>query len=44
MIKKIIAVSVLGVSALGMVAANAATNGIYVVGQAGYADNHMENS
>ncbi|TLY47325.1 MAG: porin family protein [Gammaproteobacteria bacterium] len=37
MIKRIIAVSVLGVSALGMMAANATTNGIYVDGQIGYA-------
>jgi opacity protein-like surface antigen len=44
MIKKIMAVSVLGVSALGMMAANATTNGIYVTGQAGYADTHMKNS
>ena len=42
MIKRIIAVSVLGVSSLGMVAANATTNGIYVVGQAGYAATHMK--
>lgn len=37
MIKRIIAVSVLGVSALGMMAANATTNGLYVDGQIGYA-------
>ncbi|WP_342219373.1 outer membrane beta-barrel protein [Rickettsiella endosymbiont of Miltochrista miniata] len=37
MIKRIIAVSVLGVSALGMMAANATTNGFYVDGQVGYA-------
>ena len=37
MIKRIIAVSVLGVSALGMMAANATTNGLYVDGQVGYA-------
>lgn len=43
MLKKIMAVSVLGVSAFGMVAANATTDGIYVVGQAGYADTHMKN-
>jgi OmpA-OmpF porin, OOP family len=42
MIKRIIAVSVLGVSSLGMMAANATTNGIYVVGQAGYAATHMK--
>lgn len=40
MIKRIIAVSVLGVSALGMMAANA--TGIYVIGQAGYANTHMK--
>ncbi len=39
MIKRIIAVSVLGVSALGMMAANATTNGFYVDGQVGYAHN-----
>lgn len=43
MIKRIIAVSVLGVSALSMMAANATTSGIYVIGQAGYADTHMQN-
>ncbi len=43
MIKKIMAVSVLGVSALGMMAANATTNGIYVAGQLGYADTHLGN-
>ncbi|WP_342228273.1 outer membrane beta-barrel protein [Rickettsiella endosymbiont of Rhagonycha lignosa] len=37
MFKRIIAVSVLGVSALGMMAANATTNGAYVTGQLGYA-------
>jgi opacity protein-like surface antigen len=37
MLKKIIAVSVLGVSAFGMVAANATTPGVYVEGQVGYA-------
>lgn len=37
MIKRILAVSVLGVSALGMMAANATTNGFYVDGQVGYA-------
>lgn len=42
MLKKIITVSVLGISAFGIVAANAATNGIYVVGQAGYANTHMK--
>lgn len=43
MIKKIMAVSVLGVSALGMMAANATTNGVYITGQAGYAETHMKN-
>jgi opacity protein-like surface antigen len=42
MFKKIMTVSVLGVSALGMVAANAATDGIYVLGQAGYANSHIQ--
>ncbi|MEN9450654.1 MAG: hypothetical protein RJA83_1272 [Pseudomonadota bacterium] len=37
MFKRIIAVSVLGVSALGMMAANATPNGAYVTGQLGYA-------
>ncbi|WP_342219372.1 outer membrane beta-barrel protein [Rickettsiella endosymbiont of Miltochrista miniata] len=37
MFKKIITVSVLGVSALGMMAANATSNGVYVTGQVGYA-------
>lgn len=44
MFKKIIAVSVLGVSALGMMAANATTNGVYITGQAGYAETHMKNT
>lgn len=43
MLKKIITVSVLGVSALGMMAANATTPGLYITGQAGYADTHMKN-
>lgn len=37
MFKRIIAVSVLGVSTLSMMAANATTNGVYVTGQLGYA-------
>lgn len=37
MFKRIIAVSVLGVSALSMMAANATSNGVYVTGQLGYA-------
>ena len=39
MFKRIIAISVLGVSALGMVAANATSNGAYVTGQLGLAAN-----
>jgi OOP family OmpA-OmpF porin len=42
MFKRIIAVSVLGVSALGMMAANATTNGVYVTGQLGYAQTGNE--
>ncbi len=38
MLKKTIAVSLLGVSALGMMAANATTPGVYVEGQVGYAN------
>lgn len=37
MLKKIMAAGILGVSALGMVAANATTPGVYVEGQMGYA-------
>ncbi len=37
MFKRIIAASVLGVSALGMMAANATSNGVYVTGQLGIA-------
>lgn len=37
MFKRIIAASILGVSALSMVAANATSNGAYVTGQLGYA-------
>lgn len=44
MIKRIIAVSVLGVSALGMMAANATSNGVYVTGQVGYAAHRMVTS
>ncbi len=43
MLKKIIAVSVFGVSALAMMTANATTNGVYITGQAGYAETHMKN-
>lgn len=38
MLKKTIAVSLLGVSTLGMMAANATTPGLYVEGQVGYAN------
>jgi OmpA-OmpF porin, OOP family len=44
MFKKIIVVSVLGVSTLGMMAANATTNSVYITGQAGYAVTHMKNT
>jgi len=37
MFKRIITVSILGISALGMMAANATTPGVYVEGQVGYA-------
>ncbi|WP_218813311.1 outer membrane beta-barrel protein [Rickettsiella endosymbiont of Dermanyssus gallinae] len=43
MLKKIITTAVLGVSALGVMAANAATPGVYVSGQLGYANAHMGN-
>lgn len=43
MFKRIITASIFGVSTLGMMAANATTNGFYVVGQAGYASTHMKN-
>jgi OOP family OmpA-OmpF porin len=39
MFKQIMTATVLGVSALGMMAANATTNGVYVTGQLGYAKN-----
>lgn len=41
MFKKILTTTVLGVSALGVIAANAAAPGVYVTGQLGYADTHM---
>jgi OOP family OmpA-OmpF porin len=41
MFKKVIATAVLGVSALSVMAANAAASGPYVTGQLGYADTHM---
>lgn len=43
MLKKVITTAVLGVSALGVMAANAATPGVYVTGQLGYANTHMGN-
>lgn len=43
MLKKVITTAVLGVSALGVMAANAATPGVYVSGQLGYANTHMAN-
>lgn len=42
MLKKILTTTVLGVSALGTMAANAATPGFYVSGQVGYAETHMK--
>jgi OmpA-OmpF porin, OOP family len=42
MFKQIMTATVLGVSALGMMVANATTPGIYVTGQAGYANAHMK--
>lgn len=41
MFKKVITTAVLGVSALGAMAANAAAPGPYITGQLGYADTHM---
>lgn len=41
MFKKVITTAVLGVSALSMMAANAAAPGPYITGQLGYADTHM---
>jgi OmpA-OmpF porin, OOP family len=43
MLKKMITTAVLGVSALSVMAANAATPGVYATGQLGYADTHMKN-
>jgi len=43
MIKKIMTIGVLGASTLGMMAANASPNGVYVTGQLGYANTHMKN-
>ncbi len=41
MLKKVLTTAVLGVSALGVMAANAAAPGVYVSGQLGYANTHM---
>ncbi len=41
MLKKVITSAVIGVSALGVMAANAAAPGVYVTGQLGYANTHM---
>lgn len=41
MLKKVITSAVIGVSALGVMAANAAAPGAYVTGQLGYANTHM---
>ena len=43
MLKKVLTTAVLGVSALGVMAANAAAPGVYVTGQLGYANTHMKN-
>ena len=42
MFKKVLTTTVLGVSALSAIAANASAPGIYVTGQVGYANNKME--
>lgn len=41
MFKKVLTTTVLGVSVLGVMAANAAAPGVYVTGQVGYANTHM---
>lgn len=41
MFKKVLSTTVLTVSVLGAMAANAAAPGVYVTGQVGYADTHM---
>ena len=41
MFKKVLSTTVLGISALGVMAANAAAPGVYVTGQLGYANTHM---
>lgn len=43
MFKKVLSTTVLGISALGVMAANAAAPGVYVTGQLGYANTHMGN-
>jgi OmpA-OmpF porin, OOP family len=42
MLKKVLTTAVLGVSALSVMAANAAAPGVYVTGQLGYANTHMK--
>lgn len=42
MFKKVLTTTVLGVSVLGAMAANAAAPGLYVTGQLGYSDNNMK--
>jgi opacity protein-like surface antigen len=41
MFKKVLSTAVLSISALGVMAANAAAPGVYISGQLGYADTHM---
>jgi OmpA-OmpF porin, OOP family len=41
MFKKVLSTTVLAVSVLGVMSANAAAPGVYVTGQLGYADTHM---
>ncbi|MES2997783.1 MAG: outer membrane beta-barrel protein [Pseudomonadota bacterium] len=41
MLRKILTTAILGISVLGVMAANAAAPGAYVTGQLGYADTHM---
>ncbi len=43
MFKKVLSTTVLGISALGVMAANAAAPGVYVSGQLGYANTHLGN-
>ena len=43
MFKKVLSTSVLAISVLGAMAANAAAPGVYVTGQLGYANTHMGN-